>query len=401
MWGQSVTNIRKIALFAAAACFTAGLAAAASAQENGPPPQQQPPRGSAAASVTPPQDEAKLRAEHPELYVVPAVSHKYLPKKTSWGDPDLRGMWPVDSIGGLPLQRSPQLGERFLLSPDELKVRNAAMQRMRDAPAKETKAGKLGMGNWVEETGAGDQTSMVIEPKNGRLPPLTAEGQRLQKLGRSSWVPGQSYDWVTDFDSWDRCISRGFPASMLPFRYNNGVQILQAPGYVVVNLEMIHDARIIPLDGRGVPQGVTNWMGVSRGHWEGNTLVVETDHIRPGAAPLNAATIGGPQPSTNTIPMSPEAHVTERFTMIDPDHLTYEMVYSDPAVWTAPYTLRMNWTRNEKYKFFEYACHEGDVQVSNYIHADHVKREKAKAAAAQAAAASPAVAEAAPAEKNS
>jgi len=388
--------MRKIVLFAAAAGLTLGLAAVASAQQNGPAPRgpaAAPPRGSAAASVTPPQDEAKLRVEHPELYVVPPVSHKYQPKKTAWGDPDLRGMWPIDSIGGLPLQRSPAMGERFLLSPDELKVREAAMQRLRDAPAKETKAGKLGMGNWVEETGAGDQTSMVIDPKNGRLPALTPAAENLRKIGRSSWVPGQSYDWVTDFDSWDRCITRGFPASMLPFRYNNGVQIMQAPGYVVINLEMIHDARIIPLDGRGkLPAGVTDWMGSSRGHWEGNTLVVETDHIRPGAAPLNAATIGGPSPAWNTIPMSPHAHVTERFTPIDPNHITYEMTYSDPVYWTAPFTLRMNWTRNEKYKFFEYACHEGDVQVANYIKADHVKREKAKEAAAQksAAAAAPA-----------
>ena len=375
--------MRKIVLFAAAAGLTLGLAAVASAQQNGPA-NAAPPRGSAAASVTPPQDEAALQREHPELYVVPPVSHKYQPKKTAWGDPDLRGMWPIDSIGGLPLQRSPAMGERFLLSPAELATREAAMQRLRDAPAKETKAGKLGMGNWVEETGAGNQTSMVIDPKNGRLPPLTPEGERLRKLGRSSWVNGQSYDWVTDFDTWDHCVTRGFPASMLPFRYNNGVQILQSPGYVVINLEMIHDARIIPLDGRGkLPAGVDDWMGSSRGHFEGNTLVVETDHIRPGASPLNAATIGGPQPATNTIPMSPQAHVIERFTPIDANHITYEMVYSDPVYWTSPFTLRMNWTRNEKYKFFEYACHEGDVQVTNYIKADHVKREKAKEADAQ------------------
>ena len=348
--------MRKIVLFAAAASLSLGLAAVASAQQNGPPPQGAgqagPPRGSAAASVTPAQDEEKLRREHPELYVVPPVSHRYQPKRTAWGDPDLRGMWPIDSIGGLPLQRQPAMGERFLLSPDELKAREAQMQRLRDAPAKETKAGKL---------------------------------------GRSSWVPNQSYDWVTDFDTWDRCITRGFPASMLPFRYNNGVQILQSPGYVVINLEMIHDARIIPLDGRGkLPAGVTDWMGSSRGHWEGNTLVVDTDHIRPGASPLNAATIGGPQPAWNTIPMSPQAHVTERFTPIDPNHIVYEMSYSDPVNWTAPFTLRMTWTRNEKYKFFEYACHEGDVQVANYVKADHVKREKAKAAEKTAATGAPA-----------
>ncbi len=162
---------------------------------------------------------------------------------------------------------------------------------------------------------------------------------------------------------------------MLPFRYNNGIQILQAPGYVVVNLEMIHDARIIPLDGRGEPPAsVTNWMGVSRGHWEGNTLVVETSNIRPGASPLNMATIGAPY--GNTIPMSPKAHVTERFTMTGPNSIIYEMTYSDPVYWTAPFTVRADWTRNEKYKFYEYACHEGDEQIRNYITASRAQRAK-------------------------
>ena len=379
-----MTDIRKIALFAAAASLTIGLTAVAHAQQNGPAPAANAaPRGSAAASVVPPQDEVALRAKHPELYVLPPVSKSYKPARTAWGDPDLRGMWPIDSIGGLPLQRPVNMGDRVFLSDDELKTREAQMQRLRDAPAKETKAGKLGMGNWVEETGAGRQTSMVVEPANGRLPDLTPEGRRLTAIGRSSWVRGQDFDWVTDFDSWDRCITRGFPASMLPFRYNNGVQIVQAPGYVVINLEMIHDARIIPLDGRPAIAGTTNWMGESRGHWEGNTLVVETDHIRSGAAPLNMATIGAPP--NNTIPMSPQAHVTERFTLVGPNTLTYEMTYADPVYWTAPFTVRVDLARNEKYRFFEYACHEGDEQVRNYIVTSRIQRRKAPAAASAAA----------------
>jgi hypothetical protein len=312
--------------------------------------------------------------------VLPPVSHSYVPKKTFWGDPDLRGMWPVDSIGGLTVQRPEAMGDRVFLSPAELKSVDTLMNQWRHAASDELKQNHLGNGNWVEMTGVSRRTSMIVDPRNGRLPALTPEGKRLTALGRSSWVKNQTFDWVTDFDSWDRCISRGFPASMFPFRYNNGIQILQSPGYVVVNLEMIHDARIIPLDGRGAPPpAVTNWMGVSRGHWEGDTLVVETSNIHPGAAPLNMATIGAPP--DNTIPMSPEAHVTERFTPIGPDTITYEMTYSDPAIWTAPFTLRVNWTRNQKYKFFEYACHEGDVQVRNYIIANHVERAKEKAAA--------------------
>jgi hypothetical protein len=384
---------RSIALCAAAAWLTLG--ALATAQETGAQRQADRPRSSMTTNL-PKQDEAELRAKHPELYVLPPISTRYQPKRTAWGDPDLRGMWPTDSLGGLPLQRPEGMGERVFLSPDELKARDKLMDQWRHAAADEIQSNHLGSGNWVEMTGAGRRTSMLVEPKDGRLPALTPEGKRAEQMGRSSWVPRQTFDWVTDFDSWDRCISRGFPASMLPFRYNNGVQILQSPGYVVINLEMIHDARIIPLDGRPSHPGTTNWMGESRGHWEGNTLVVETDHIRPGAAPLNAATTGGPTPAWNTIPMSPKAHVTERFTPTGPNTIVYEMTYSDPEVWTQPFSLRVDWTRNEKYKFYEYACHEGDEQVRNYIVTSRIQRAKdaaAKTAPAAAAAAAPAAAE--------
>jgi len=382
-------KFREIALCAAAwsAIGLAGAfaqpasAPAAAGAGQQPAARPAPPRGGGFG--LPPQDEAKLRAEHPELYVLPPVPHNYKPKKTSWGDPDLRGIWPIDSIGGLALQRTPAQGDRVFLSDEEYAVVSARMEASREAAAKETKANKLGMGNWVEMTGAGRQTSLLVDPKNGRLPELTPEGKRLAALGRSSWMQGQTFDWVTDFDSWDRCITRGFPASMLPFRYNNGIQIFQAPGYVVISLEMIHDARVIPLDGRGAPPAqVTSWMGESRGHWEGNTLVIETGNIRPGAAPLNMATIGAPY--GNTIPMSPQAHVTERLTMTGPDAIIYEMTYSDPVYWTAPFTVRANWTRNQSYGMFEYACHEGDEQIRNYITASRAQRAK-DALAAQAA----------------
>ena len=359
----------RIALFAAAACLAIGLA----------PAMAQPPGGPAGPPKL--EDQSNMPKD---LFVLPPVSHKYVPKKTAWGDPDLRGMWPVDAIGGLQFQRAVTQGNRVWLTDQEYKVVSDRMEKQRNAAAAETKANRLGMGNWVEMTGAGRRTSMMIDPPDGRLPEMTEWGKKMNALGRSSWVNGQTYDWVTDFDSWDRCITRGFPASMLPFRYNNGVQILQAPGYVIINLEMIHDSRIIPLDGRPLPpKSVTNWMGESRGHWEGNTLVVETDNIRPGASPLNMATLG--VPPNNTIPMTDKAHVTERFTLINPNTMTYELTYSDPQVFTKPFTARMDWPRNEKYEFFEYACHEGDEQVRNYIVANRALRSQIASGQAPAA----------------
>jgi hypothetical protein len=136
-------------------------------------------------------------------------------------------------------------------------------------------------------------------------------------------------------------------------------------------------------------------MGDSRGHWEGNTLVIETTNIKQGASPLNMATIGAP--ANNTIPMGPDAKVVERLTMANHDTIVYEMTFTDPLVWTKPYSVRLDWQRNDKYGMFEYACHEGDVQVRNYISASRAERAKAAEKAAQPAAApAPAPAPAAP-----
>jgi hypothetical protein len=217
---------------------------------------------------------------------------------------------------------------------------------------------------------------MLVSPADGQLPPLTPQAQAVYKAGRSSWVPGQEFAWVDDFDTWDRCISRGFPASMFPFRYNNGIQIFQSPGYVVIQLEML-GTRVIPIsDATHWPKGIESWMGNSRGHWEGKTLVIETTNIKSGdsathdpfkraASPVNMATQG--VPPFNTIPTSPEAHTVERLTMTDPKTIVYEVTYTDPQVFTAPWTVRLNWDRDDNYQFFEYACHEGDEQVRNYI----------------------------------
>lgn len=374
---------RDFALVATAAWAVIGMSTASAQQAAAPQP------AAAKAAAPAPKDLTKLEP-------LP----NFNPPKTAWGDPDFRGGWPIDSLGGLPLQRTVEQGNRVYLTDEEYQRREAQMDRSRNAAANETKSNKLGMGNWVEMTGAGRRTSLLIDPPNGRLPELTEYGKKAQAAGRSSWVKGQTFDWPsTDFDSWDRCVTRGFPASMMPFRYNNGIRIFQSPGYVVIALEMIHDTRIIPIgnDVKPWPAPVKSFMGNSRGHWEGNTLVIETDHIRPGAAPLNMATIGAPP--NNTIPMSEQAKVVERLTMSDPNTLVYEMTYSDPVVWTAPYTIREDWQRNDDYGMFEYACIEGDVQVFNYIKSS--RAERAKQAAAAAGTQQQAAAESAqPAKKN-
>jgi len=321
-----------------------------------------------------------------DLTVMPPVKTDYQPKKTAWGDPDLRGTWPVNDVAELPVSRPDQYGNRFFKTDEELAAEQRRNEQLETGYKKEEQEEKIGNGHWIEYLGGSRRTSMVIDPPSGKLPAMTPQADAIYRAGRSSWTPNTKYDWVTDFDSWDRCVSRGFPASMLPFRYNNGIRIFQAPGYVVIHLEMLGE-RIIPIargnDVSHWPKPVEAWLGNSIGHWEGNTLVIETTNIKTGdsatkdmyarnGSPLNMATRG--VPSWNTIPTSDKAKVTERLTQVGSDTITYEMTYSDPEVFTAPWTLRYDWTRDESYDFFEYACHEGDVQVRNYITASRAGR---------------------------
>ena len=321
-----------------------------------------------------------------DLTVLPPVPTTFTPKKTAWGDYDFRGTWPIDNInnGHILFQRPKAFGNRFWLTDAEFAKRLAAARKSDSAFSTELNSrGTQGLARWVETSSFGRRTSMLVSPADGQLPALTPQAQALYKAGRSSWVPGQEYDWVDDFDTWDRCISRGFPASMMPFRYNNGIRIYQSPGYVVIELEML-GTRIIPIGGEHqMPRSGENWMGYSRGRWEGKTLVIETTNIKSGdsathdpfkraASPLNMATQG--VPPFNTIPTSTQARTVERLTMTDPKTITYELTYSDPEVFTAPWTARFNWDRDDKYQFYEYACHEGDEQVRNYITASRAHR---------------------------
>jgi hypothetical protein len=319
----------------------------------------------------------------PDLTAIPAVPKDYHPKTTPWGEPDFRGGWPIDHLNFTPMQRAPEQGNRVFLTDEEYAARVKQLTATSARYAEEEKTGKLGMGHWVEAGTPNRRTSLVIDPKNGRIPEKTEYGKRLSALGRSSYKPGQTWDWVTDFDSWDRCITRGLPASMFPFNYNNGIRIFQSPGIVAIQLEMVHETRIVPTDGRpGIPGKVRNYMGESRGHWEGgNTLVIETTNLHPGPSPVNVGTWGS-LPNNDT-PIGDKARMTERITMTGPNTAVYEVTYSDPEIFTAPWTARLDWKRNDGYGMFEYACHEGNEQVRNFITSSRAQRAQAKAKAQQ------------------
>jgi hypothetical protein len=321
-----------------------------------------------------------------DLTAIPPVPQDYTPKKTPWGDYDFRGTWPIENLNNAHIlfQRPKQYGNRQWVTPEEFQRRVDAAKRSDGQFATSSNRGvgapgTKGLAKWVEGSPFMHRTAMLISPADGQLPPLTPKAEQLFKEGRSSWTPGLEFHWVDDFDTWDRCISRGFPASMFPFRYNNGIKVFQSPGYIAIVLEML-GTRVIPITNDPAnykwPKNVESWMGDSVAHWEGKTLVIETTNIKSGdsathdpykrsAAPVNVATQNAPP--FNTTPMSPQAHTVERLTMTGPNTITYQVTYTDPEVYTAPWTARLDWTRDDSYQFFEYACAEGDEQVRNYI----------------------------------
>jgi hypothetical protein len=316
--------------------------------------------------------------------------------KTAWGDPDLQGTWPISYVGGVPLERCAGGGGRAggppsppcdpnkaFLTEEEFKARVAALQGRGDRYADAIKAGNFGgafQAGVVDPTSPQRQTSLIVDPPNGKLPEMTDEGKRRSALMRSSWAASPdevlTFDSELDFDTWDRCITRGMPASMFPFRYNNGVQIIQTPGYVILNMEMIHEARIIPINGPKPPSPkLKEWLGISRGHWEGNTLVIETTNFKPGASATNIGVVGAPP--GNRFPTSEKMKTTERLTRLNDSMMLYEITTEDPVVITRPWTARFPLKLDNSYKWWEYACLEGNRTIPDYISASRAERAQA------------------------
>ncbi len=285
---------------------------------------------------------------------------------TPWGEPDLQGMWPLNHLISTPFQRPERFGERRFLTDEEF----AAAQKSAEARNTRFESGAIPQADSGQATRL---TSLMSDPPNGRFPALTAKGKELYDKMRGSYKPGQTvFDSPEDFDSWDRCITRGLPVSMLPRNYNNGIRIMQSPGYVVIVLEMAHEARIIPTNGRpALDPSIKQWLGESRGRWEGNTLVVETTNFNGKPAMTNAGVPGSPplNPSTETMRFS------ERFTRTSDDTIEYKMTVVDPDVLsTGSWSAEFPWKLDNKYEMFEYACHEGNTAIRGYIETSRFER---------------------------
>jgi hypothetical protein len=310
---------------------------------------------------------------------IPKPAAGFVQPKTPWGDPDLQGFWPGVEMVGVPLQRPARFGTRNVLTEEEFTQRGRDIKAEEDSLLAEIDVFTADVTtpcaircptsptpHWQETGKPSRQASLIVDPLDGRQPPLSAEGQARQAKqqadvkARIARLQGREADTYLDRSLYDRCITRGLMGSLLPTIYNNGNEIVQGPGYVVIRNEMIHEARVVPLDRRPhLSANVRSYMGDSRGHWEGNTLVVVTTN-------LNGMTGVGGNGGGRT---SERLTITERFTMLDKDTLQYTATIDDPGTWTRPWTLSFPWKREPVYGMFEYACHEGNYAMRNILSA--------------------------------
>jgi hypothetical protein len=301
--------------------------------------------------------------------------------RTPGGDPDLQGIWSNSTI--TPLERPKELADKAILTnEDAAGVEANAAARNVDRPPREGDVGTYNQfwfdrGTKVVPT---RRTSLIIDPPDGKLPELTPAGKkrdedRFKRLGPTA--TGSSgdgpFDSYRDISVVTRCITRGMPNAMIPGAYNNNFQILQVPGFVVVLSEMMHDTRVIPLDGRPhLGANVQEWMGDSRGHWEGDTLVVDITNFPD--RDVTGFGVGYRYSETSTL------HLTERFTRIDADTIDYQVTVDDPGTFTRPWTASVPLVKAEG-PLYEYACHEGNYGITNILTGSRAQDKRAPATA--------------------
>jgi hypothetical protein len=287
--------------------------------------------------------------------------------RTPWGDPDLQGDWTSQSELGVPFERPKEFGTRQELSEEEFAkaADRLRAERERDnaefdlETADRTNAGAVGSAtspppHWLERGSPSRRTSMVIDPPDGRVPEISADAQaRIQRQVRGSFGNGP-FNGPADFTLYDRCITRGTPGSMFPAVYNANTRIVQGPGFVAITYEMIHETRIIPLDGRDhTPSSIRQYHGDSRGRWEGNTLVVDVRNFNGKVNYRGAAE---------------NLRLVERFTRVGPNDLRYEVTIEDATTFAKPWTAALNF-KPQAEEMFEYACHEGNHAMFNMLSA--------------------------------
>jgi len=295
-----------------------------------------------------------------------ARERNWKPPRFSWGQPNLEGTFTSRDMQAIPFERPEAMGTRQFLTPEEFKQRATSgpggFAAFVDQQSENDSRLQLSALDSTERgTRVFGYTSYVIEPLNGRLPTMTDEGQRRPRGGGQANGP---FFTTEDFSYYDRCITRGITGSIMPSLYGDAMRIVQSPTEVAITYEMLHDTRVIPLDGRAqASAGVRQYMGSSVGHFEGNTLVVETTNL------TDELPVG-------RMPHSEDLKLTERFTRIDPDMIDYVVTVNDPRTYTAPWTFRMTLTTQPGYEVLEYSCHEGNNFIRTALRAEQQYQQK-------------------------
>jgi len=285
--------------------------------------------------------------------------------RTSWGDPDYHGEWTTEGEYGVPFERPPQYGTRPFLTDEEyakrladVRVRNEKDLENVDVLAGSVSGANAPIPHWREYDTSSRRTSLIVDPPNGRFPtrvPGAKPWPVRQKCG--TLAGGEPCDTYEDYGLGVRCIvhGEGVPDAMFPAVYNANLRMVQSPGFVAISYELIHDTRVIPIDPQPerdpIRSSIRSYMGASRGHWDGTTLVVETANLKTT-----------PRGSTGSLKL------VERFTRTGKDTMSYQATFTDPATWTAPWTVALDMkARPDNAGVFEYACHEGNYGLRHML----------------------------------
>jgi len=291
----------------------------------------------------------------------------WTPPRTAWGDPDIQGNFTNVFEQATPLERPEDLSGRRLEDIEGAELA-AILTARRDSSVERFDSSEVHAPTfwWADslDVSKGSQAWFVVDPPEGRIPALTPAAEARIAAGAAARRnngrgPADSYE---DRSLYDRCITRGLPSSMMPTLYGNSYQIVQTPGYVAIRYEMVHETRIVPLTDRpGLGPSIRQHMGDARGHWEGDTLVVETGNFRDDSAYRSA--------DASTL------RLTERFTRVAPDKVQWSVTVEDPSTWTSPWTFSLPLTISDREPIFEYACHEGNYGLRNILSAARAEEQ--------------------------
>jgi hypothetical protein len=298
---------------------------------------------------------ALTSAQSPSVFKAP---------RTSWGDPDISGLFTTDDELGVPFERPAQFGDRAVVSDEEFRQRLTQAERQEEADREEFVAPRQGRGegpggtgppaHWIERGKPSRRTSLVIDPPDGRIPFLNDEARRRGAIAAMRTPEGIAFAGPEDLDKYDRCITRGFPHVIFPTIYDNTSQIVQGPGWVSIRYEMIHDARVIPLDNHPhLSPKIRSYFGDSRGRWDGDTLVVDVTNFSAKSGYRGATT---------------NLHVIERFRRTGANTVHYELTVEDPTTFSRPWTASLDLKKDSRQvQVPEYACHEGNYAMFNIL----------------------------------